>query len=647
MPSQARSDLSPAGYTCAKCKKSFSKPVALADHSRTTGHLLSCTISGCLRVFTTQQALEQHLRDFVHKTSRSNQVCDSSPQRKIPSAQKGPKKSGPNASTSSNIAPTNNDVPGKLESSRMCHKTFQARVPPTADSSTIDSYKRPLERNGVSATYSLSQHHKVPDSVTGYIQIPQPASSNPAQHTNESVQDTSLYGWYTGSDINNCYLIATPRNGGPSVVSPIVVDCGSLDYDFAFLLPKLQQTAQSTSTLLSQPGCCKTCGVAFSSWKTLMMHFKSSKCSILPTQLLNEEPVMPVLSPSEGPKPRNPAKMSISTSKSQSIADSKVPVSRAPTYEIQWSIIPEPQRIATLTALTMSCHSFQILTQNKYTSGPGYSKILGVEVGLSLMPLPTPVHDPQVPKRGAVALDCEMVGVNKNGSEVARISAIDCLSGEVLIDTLVQPTQPVTDWRTKFSGITKKAMTAAVVSKRALKGWPAARAELWEHIDSNTILIGQALYHDLDALRMQHWRIVDSAILAKDAVGPGVSRQWGLKNLCKQLLGIDIQSNGKKGHDSVEDAFAAREVVLWCIGHQEELAKWAKAQRAEYFRKKKELEEKRAKRRLQQELLLSQEQSSDGSSDENSEDEEIVRWEDIAEGLGWPHPDTGYDPWSD
>lgn len=34
-----------------------------------------------------------------------------------------------------------------------------------------------------------------------------------------------------------------------------------------------------------------------------------------------------------------------------------------------------------------------------------------------------------------------MVGVGKGESEVARISAIDCLNGEVLIDTLVQPTQ--------------------------------------------------------------------------------------------------------------------------------------------------------------------------------------------------------------
>lgn len=32
---------------------------------------------------------------------------------------------------------------------------------------------------------------------------------------------------------------------------------------------------------------------------------------------------------------------------------------------------------------------------------------------------------------------------------------------------------------------------------------------------------------------------------------------------------------------------------------------------------------------------------------DDDEDDEVLRWEGIAEDLGWPHPDTGYDPWSD
>ena len=32
---------------------------------------------------------------------------------------------------------------------------------------------------------------------------------------------------------------------------------------------------------------------------------------------------------------------------------------------------------------------------------------------------------------------------------------------------------------------------------------------------------------------------------------------------------------------------------------------------------------------------------------DSKDDMEILRWKDIAEDLGYPHPDAGYDPWSD
>jgi DNA polymerase III epsilon subunit-like protein len=63
-------------------------------------------------------------------------------------------------------------------------------------------------------------------------------------------------------------------------------------------------------------------------------------------------------------------------------------------------------------------------------------------------------------------------------------------------------------------------------------------------------------------------------------VGPNVKRQWGLKTLCRELLGVDIQQKSRRGHDSVEDAFAAREVVLWCINNTAGLEVWADQQRA-------------------------------------------------------------------
>lgn len=53
-----------------------------------------------------------------------------------------------------------------------------------------------------------------------------------------------------------------------------------------------------------------------------------------------------------------------------------------------------------------------------------------------------------------VALDCEMVGTGPGGrcSELARCSILD-YHGNVLYDKYVRPCQPVTDYRTRWSGI--------------------------------------------------------------------------------------------------------------------------------------------------------------------------------------------------
>ena len=51
-----------------------------------------------------------------------------------------------------------------------------------------------------------------------------------------------------------------------------------------------------------------------------------------------------------------------------------------------------------------------------------------------------------------IAIDCEMVGVGLNEDALARVSIVD-KKGEVLYDKYVKPEEPVTDYRTKVSGI--------------------------------------------------------------------------------------------------------------------------------------------------------------------------------------------------
>ncbi|KAF1923361.1 ribonuclease H-like protein [Didymella exigua CBS 183.55] len=201
-----------------------------------------------------------------------------------------------------------------------------------------------------------------------------------------------------------------------------------------------------------------------------------------------------------------------------------------------------------------------------------------------------PPHDWNEPKRQVIVLDCEMVGIGLKGttSELARLSAVDFLTGELLIDALVEPVFQVTDMRTKWSGIKPEAMEAAMVSGSALKGSTAARTDMFNHMDSQTILVGHSIQYDLAALGIRHGVTVDSATLAEAAVGKEVKRRWGLKTLCKELLGITIQDNGKNGHDSIEDTLATREVVLWCLNHQKELKAWGDKKRKENQSKRKE-----------------------------------------------------------
>ncbi|CEL06026.1 hypothetical protein ASPCAL07138 [Aspergillus calidoustus] len=201
---------------------------------------------------------------------------------------------------------------------------------------------------------------------------------------------------------------------------------------------------------------------------------------------------------------------------------------------------------------------------------------------------PAPGYNPNA--RQAVVLDCEMVGVlganHRESSEVVRVSAVDFLSGEVLLDTYVSPQGQVISWRTKFSGVNASILRAKKREGKVVDGWRAARDLLWRVIDTRTVLIGHSLNNDLGVLGMVHTRIVDSAIMTRLAVGEDCQRHWALKILVKQFLDRDIQT-GNHGHDCLEDTFAAREVVLWCLRSPSELQAWAAEERKIMAEKKR------------------------------------------------------------
>jgi DNA polymerase III epsilon subunit-like protein len=240
-----------------------------------------------------------------------------------------------------------------------------------------------------------------------------------------------------------------------------------------------------------------------------------------------------------------------------------------------------------------------------------------------------------------------MVDVAGDGGlwgEVVKLSAVDFLSGGTLLDTLVLPTAKVRRWKTEITGITNQTLSEARAQGRTLKGWTEARSELWRYIDADTVLVGQALHHDLDVLGMLHARIVDSAILAAKAIDHPSAKTVGLKKMCKEMLNVDVQCVSSGIHDCLEDVLASRELVLYSIHSPEKVQTWALSKRREELGKAVRLQRQRKDRRS---TASSQRMANDLFDDDDEEDDEILRWEDIAEDLGWPHPDTGYDPWSD
>ncbi|KAJ5784123.1 uncharacterized protein N7518_009800 [Penicillium psychrosexuale] len=234
--------------------------------------------------------------------------------------------------------------------------------------------------------------------------------------------------------------------------------------------------------------------------------------------------------------------------------------------------------------LSARCHSDTRLVTRGFTFR---DSLADVSRRPSKKPSPKTGHFRQVPRssdnlprRRAIVLDCEMVQVEAGRRELAFLSAIDFLTGEVLIDNYVQPKSRVVNWDSRFSGVTPSAMNKAVRKGTALFGWEEARSKLWEFMDSETILIGHSLNNDLDVLGIIHWNIVDSSIITSEAVfytvhaGEPLNRTWSLKTLTNELVNYDIQV-GKQGHSALEDAHATRDIVIWCLRYPEHLKVWA------------------------------------------------------------------------
>jgi RNA exonuclease 1 len=187
------------------------------------------------------------------------------------------------------------------------------------------------------------------------------------------------------------------------------------------------------------------------------------------------------------------------------------------------------------------------------------------------------------------------MGTAKSGdSELIRVTLLDYFSGQVLVDNLVQPDVPMLHFNTRYSGVRPIDMDIARRAGTCFYGRDSARNAILKFVGPSTLVVGHSAQHDLTALRWIHPNVVDTYILEsslndtaeketstplestlelltpsdvkiKDNAEGGQKRPKGsgrlsLKTLSKVKLGQEIQT-GRNGHDSVEDALAARDLV--------------------------------------------------------------------------------------
>jgi len=182
-----------------------------------------------------------------------------------------------------------------------------------------------------------------------------------------------------------------------------------------------------------------------------------------------------------------------------------------------------------------------------------------------------------------VCIDGEM-GYTVYGLELIRLTATSWPNGEPLFDVLVRPLGPILDLNSRYSGVWPKHMAEALAwsasgqdtngKLRIVDSPAAARALLFSHLSPATPLIGHGLENDLNATRMIHPIIIDTALLFPHKAG--LPYRNGLKMLMETHLKRHIQVvvDGKMdGHDSKEDANAAGDLVRFALARE-----WSKMQ---------------------------------------------------------------------
>ena len=134
-----------------------------------------------------------------------------------------------------------------------------------------------------------------------------------------------------------------------------------------------------------------------------------------------------------------------------------------------------------------------------------------------------------------LAMDCEMVGVGYGGKDsiLARISIVNHF-GHCVYDKYVKPTEKVTDYRTKVSGIRPEDIKDGEEFKNVQK-------EVSDML-TGRVLVGHSIKYDLKVLFLDHPKkmIRDTSMYKPFRTAFG-GKTPSLKNLTARMLGVKVQ----------------------------------------------------------------------------------------------------------
>jgi RNA exonuclease 1 len=185
---------------------------------------------------------------------------------------------------------------------------------------------------------------------------------------------------------------------------------------------------------------------------------------------------------------------------------------------------------------------------------------------------------------------------------LTHISIISYDTNETIYDTLVKPPDPITDYLTRFSGVTEERLRNVTTTledvqafltkllspplppsspawepsfptisspppKRKPKHGPNANDGDEDDEFETPILLGHSLNSDLQALKLRHPRCIDTSVIFHHP--RGVPYKPGLAWLTRKWLGREIQAAGggmgvgglEGGHDPEEDARACVDLL--------------------------------------------------------------------------------------